>query len=279
MKRFYLALTLFLVSFLSIGEQAMATTATQTSTLTTRTFHPVQGVGMVYMRAVNSNAPLAFVGGVEKLEIAVNDEKKKQQTFDRPGGGTRAQVVRIKDVMFKADLQDFNAVNMARAVFGSAAEVMAATVVDEAHTAYQSGLVALAHLNPTNVVLKADGAPIAAAGNYEVRPEGIFVMDNAADIDDGDAITVSYAHSGYDVVQALVTAAPTVEIRFAGINEAMDGSSSVVDIFRCQLGATKALGFIDDNFAKLQIEGEVLSDPTKTGAGLSRFFKVQMQKV
>jgi hypothetical protein len=45
------------------------------------------------------------------------------------------------------------------------------------------------------------------------------------------------------------------------------------------LGATKALGFIDDNFAKLQIEGEVLSDPTKTGAGLSRFFKVQMQKV
>lgn len=143
-------------------------------------------------------------------------------------------------------------------------------------TAYEGGLIRLAHLKPTTVVVKKAAVTIAAAGNYEVRPEGIFILEGAPDIIDADALTVDYAHSGYDLIQALTNAAPILEMAYAGVNEAMEGASSVVDLFRVQMGATKGLGLIDKDFGTLDVEGEVLLDPTKTGAGLSKFFRVQM---
>ncbi len=146
--------------------------------------------------------------------------------------------------------------------------------------AYKGGLIALMHLNPTAVTLTTGGGSptaIAAAGNYEVRPEGIYVFDTATAITDGMAVLVDYTHGAYDLVQAMVTTAPVVEMRYAGVNEAMSGDNSVVDLFRVKLGATKKVGLIDSkDFATLDIEGEVMKDPTKTGAGTSAFFKVQM---
>lgn len=244
--------------------------------MTTRIFRPSLNAGQVYARAVGSAQPLQSIGGVEELSLNIEEETIKQTDYSRAGGGTRAQVKRVDSVMMTATLQDLNVVNLARAVFGTASSVVAATVTDEAVTAYRGGLVRLANLSPTSVVVKdADDATIPAAGNYEVRPEGLFIPADSA-ITNGQALKVSYAHSGYDLVQALTTAAPVLEITFAGVNEADEGRPSVVDLFRVQMGATKGLGLIDKEFGTLEIEGEVLLDPTKTGAGLSRFFRVQM---
>ena len=244
--------------------------------LTSRIFRPVMNAGVVYARAVGSASALQSIGGLEELTLNIEEDIKKQADYSRGGGGNRAQVSRIKAVGMKAKLQDVNAVNLARAVFGSTSAIAAATVTGEAVTAYQGGLIRLAHLSPTTVVLKKAAVTIDAAGNYEVRPEGIFVFDDATDIVDADALTVDYAHSGYDLIQALTTAAPILEMSYAGVNEAMEGASSVVDLFRVQMGATKGLGLIDQDFGTLDVEGEVLLDPTQTGAGLSRFFRVQM---
>ncbi len=244
---------------------------------TARIFRPVLNAGQVYARLVGSAAPLQSVGGVEELTLNIEEETLKQTDYSRAGGGTRAQVKRVSSVGMKAVLQDLNVVNLARAVFGTASEVAAATVTGEDVTAYRAGLVRLAHLSPTSVVVKDDqDVVIAAAGNYEVRPEGLFIFDNAPAIADGDVLTVDYAHSGYDLVQALTTAAPILEMSYAGVNEADNGKPSVVDLFRVQLGATKGLGLIDQEFGTLELEGEVLLDPTKTGAGLSKFFRVLM---
>lgn len=244
--------------------------------LTTRIFRPVLNAGVVYARVVGSAAPLQSVGGLEELMLNIEEDIKKQADYSRGGGGNRAQVSRIKSVGMKAKLQDVNAVNLARAVFGSNSEVAAGTVTDEPVVGFKGGLIRLAHIKPTNVVLMDGVTPIAAAGNYEVRPEGIFVFDDALVITNALAMTVDYAHSGYDLIQALTNAAPILEMSYAGVNEAMEGASSVVDLFRVQMGATKSLGLIDKDFGTLDVEGEVLLDPTKTGAGLSRFFSVQM---
>ena len=126
------------------------------------------------------------------------------------------------------------------------------------------------------ILSSAQATPIAPAGNYEVRPEGVFIFDNATAISDGDDLVIDYAFGGYDLIEALTTAAPVLEMSYAGVNEADNANPSTVDLFRVQLGATKSLGLIDKDFGTLDIEGEVLMDPTKTGAGLSRFFRVQM---
>lgn len=242
---------------------------------TSRIFRPVMNVGVVYARLVGSAAPLQSIGGLEELKIDIKEDVKKQKDMSRAGGGTRAQARRIDTISMSAKLQDVNIVNLARAVFGTASAIAAATVVNEPVVAYTGGLIALAHINPSAVVLKDGADTIAPAGNYEVRPEGLFVFDDAPDILDGTALTVSYAHSGYDLIEALTTAAPMLEMRYAGVNEAGSGSASVVDLFRVQLGAAKSWGLIDKDFGTLDVEGEVLLDPTKTGAGISRFFRVQ----
>lgn len=334
---------------------------------TSRIFRPVMNAGAVYARLAGSAAPMQSIGGLEELKLGINEDTKKQNDYSRAGGGVRAQVKRIESVTMSATLQDLNAVVLARAVFGAASAVAAATVVGEAAVAYRAGLTPLAHIQPTSVLVKkftastgavvgtgngvltldastpvlpgvsagaytvtctataanggtfqvkdpanavlgtvavgstfeseikfaiADGATdfgvgdvftvtvalatVSAPGNYEVRPEGLFWFDDAADVFSGQPITVDYAHSGYDLVEALTTAAPILEMRYAGVNEADNGKPSTVDLFRVQMGATKSLGLIDKDFGTLEVEGEVLLDPTKTGAGVSRFFRVQI---
>ena len=117
---------------------------------------------------------------------------------------------------------------------------------------------------------------ISAAGNYEVRPEGLFIFDNAPGIAaEGIDVNVDYTHGAYDSIQAVTQSAPILEMRYAGLNEAMSGSPCMVDVFRVQLGASGA-DLINSDFATLLSKGEVLADPTKTGVGTSRFFEMQM---
>lgn len=247
---------------------------------TSQIYRPTMNAGKLYARLVGSAAAMQSIGGVEVLELSIEEDTKKQTDYSVGGGGTRAQVKRVNSVTMKATLQDLNPVNLARAVFGETSAEVAATVTDEPHQAWKGGLIPLAHINPTAVTLTtAGGTPTAIpmAGNYEVRPEGIFIFDNAPGITtDGMNVLVDYAHSGYDVIEALTGAAPILEMRYAGLNEALSGTPSVIDLFRVQMGATKGFGLINDDFATLEVEGEVLADPTKTGAGVSRFFRAQM---
>lgn len=242
---------------------------------TTQIYRPTLRAGQVYARLAGSAAPMQSIGGIEVLELSIEEDTKKQTDFSRGGGGTRAQVKRVTGVMMKATLQDINPLNLARAVFGAVTEVTAGAVVAEAVVGYRGGLIALARINPTAVVVRKGAAVVVAATNYEVRPEGIFVLDNAVTIVDGDALTVDYSYGAYDVVQALTSAAPILEMRYAGVNEAASASASVVDLFRVQMGAAKKIGLIDEDFSTLEIEGEVLLDPSKTGVGVSKYFRSQ----
>lgn len=248
--------------------------------LTRHIYRPTMNSGSVYARLAGTATPMQSIGGVQVLEFSVEEDVKKQPDYSRPGGGTRAQVNRISSVLMKATLQDLNPVNLARVVFGNTSEVATATITDENHTAYLGGLIALAHINPTTVTVKVgadagSATAVDAATNYEVRPEGVFILDDAEDLDDEDNVYVSYTHGAYDLVQALTNTAPELELRYAGINEAMNGLPSIVDVFRVKMSATKGWGLINDDFAVLEVEGEVLLDPTKTGEGISKFFLAQ----
>lgn len=247
---------------------------------TSRIFRPTMMAGVVYAREVGSALPLQSIGGVEELTLAIDETKITQTNTSSSGGGNRATVYRINEMTMTAKLQDLNPVNLARSLRATASAVASGTVSNEEHTARRGGLLRLAHIKPSTVaVTDAADVPIAAAGNYEVRPEGLFFYDDAPGIDvAGESIKVSYAHSGYDVLQALTTAAPILEMTFAGVNEAMEDASSIVDLYRVQLSATQGLNLISAGaFATLDIAGEVLLDPTKSGAGVSKYFRKMMQ--
>lgn len=239
-------------------------------------YKPSMNVGQIYARPYGAvTAPRAPVGNALKAELSHDEEIKKQPDMTRMGGGTYSQVRRISGVKLNLELADFNPVNFTRSVFGTVGVVAGAAVVDEPHVAYEGGLIRLDKPQPSLVTVKK-GADVVPAGSYEVRPEGIFVPIGSAGIADADVLLISYTHPEHVNIEALTSAAPELELTFGGLNEADSGKPVILDIFRLSSGVAKTLALLGSDYGSLEIEGEVLVDPTKTGEGISRFYRAQM---
>ena len=236
-------------------------------------YYPYLGSGKIYARVAGAAAGLIELGNASKLELAVKDTKVKLGDFTKPGGGTYASVSRIDSVTLQMTLNDLNKTNVARAVFGTESAVAGAPVTDEAVIAYVGALVPLAHPNPTAVVVTNSDASTTYDVNvdYEVRPGGIFILNGT--ITDAEALKVDYTFASYHKVEAMTEGSITLALHFEGLNEANSNKPVIVDIYRVQLSPTKALSLLGDKFADLQIEAEVLKDPTKTGSGISQYFR------
>ena len=246
------------------------------SEIISQVFKPSMTVGQVYARPYGSAALPMPIGNVLELKLEHDEDVQTQEDMTHLGGGTHAEVRRVKQVKIMMKLADLNVVNLARAVLGTAMAVESGTIVGEAHVATLGGLVRLAHIQPSTVVVKKGAVVVAAAGNYEVRAEGIYILPTAAVLLNADAITVDYAYGAYAAIEALTTKAPELELTFGGLNEAESGKPVIVDIFRCSQGITKTLALINKGFGALDVGGTVLLDPAKTGVGVSRFYKVSM---
>lgn len=244
-------------------------------------YKPSMNVGQVYARAYGSTAAPVPIGNVLELSLEHNEDVKTQDDMTKLGGGVHAEVRRVKDVKVKMKLADLNVVNLARAALGTVEAIEAGTVEDEPHNVTLGGLLRLAHIQPTDVEVKKGATAVAATvvpvdGNYEVRGEGVFLLPEAAGMTDTDKLWVSYSHGAYAVIQALTTKAPELELTFGGMNEADGGKPVIVEIFRASQGVAKSLALISSNFGALDVEGSVLMDPSKLGAGVSRYYKTSM---
>lgn len=81
---------------------------------------------------------------------------------------------------------------------------------------------------------------------------------------------------GTHVIEALTTGAQEFKMTFEGLNEAISGQQVNVTVHRLKIGATDSLQLIGDDFASLEVTGEVLLDTSITTAGKSQFFKVEI---
>lgn len=246
-----------------------------------KVYRPSSMVGQVYARPYGSATIPMPIGNVLELALEHSEDVQKQDDMTALGGGTHAEKRRVKEVMVKMKLADLNVVNLARGLLGTAQGIEAGTVADEAHTATLGGLVRLLHIQPTAVVVKkgADAVSatvVSAAGNFEVRPEGLFLLTGATGIAAADKLWVSYSYGAYAAIEALTTAAVELELTFGGLNEADGGKPMVVEIWRASQGITKSLALINKEFGTLDVEGTVLMDATKTGVGISRYYRASM---
>lgn len=245
-----------------------------------QTYRPtVLAASALYAREIGSASPPIAVGGVQEMTLDFSI-KKISQANTSGGGGNRSSLERVEDFMVKAKLQDLNAVNMARCLRSVSSEVIAGTVVDELQTATRGGLIKLVHPSPTAVVLKTAADVVISAVNYEVRPEGIYIYEDAPAIaTPATPVKVSYAHSGYDVYQLLTRASPLLHLYFVGLNEVESNAPFLIDLWRVQQGLTKSLALVSgDAYATLDFEGEVLQDPTRTGVGISKYAHIRQVK-
>lgn len=254
-------------------------------TLITKTYRPSMTVGKLYARVYGSGAAFTPVGNVLSLELSHEEDVQRQPDMTALGGGTYAKVSRVNQATLQMELADWNAVNFARSVFGISSLVASATVSAEPHVAKLGGLVRLAH--PVDMaqavsVKKGNGATpevfsaVSAAGNYEVRPEGIWIFEGAAGFTPDGNFTVDYKNPEYVNVEALTRSAAELELSFAGLNEADSGKPFIVDVWRVSQGLAETLALVQSEITGLSVTAELLSDQAKTGAGISRFYRAQM---
>ena len=238
-----------------------------------RTYAPSGLIGKIYATTYGSAAPLVPIGNVLEASTEQSESVEKQDDMTALGGGVHAELRRVTGVSFKAKLADLNVVNMARAVLGTISPEDAGTVVDVPYVARLGGLIPLPHVNVTSLVIKKAATVVPGAGNFDLLPEGIWVRADAVALTNNDAITLSYSYADQVVIEALTTKAPELTFRFAGLNEADSGKPVIFDLYRVSQGVAKQLSLIKKGFGALDIEGEVLQDPTKTGVGISRYMR------
>ena len=238
-----------------------------------RIYRPSGNVGQIYAAPYGSGGLLMPIGNVLEAGTEQSENVEKQEDMTLLGGGTHAEMRRVTGVKFKAKLADLNIVNVARAVLGTVSPQDADDVPATPATVRRGTLIPLPHINVSALVIKKGSTPVAAANNFELRPEGIWVYENATGLADNDAITYEYSFADQVVIEALTTKAPELQLRFAGLNEADSGRPVVQDLWRVSQGVAKQLSMIKKGFNSLDIEGEVLQDPTKTGSGISRYMR------
>lgn len=250
--------------------------ATSSQEIIRRTFAPSALVGQIYARKYGSTEASVPIGNVLALTLEHSEDVQKQPDMTRLGGGVHAEMRRVQEVNLSMTLADLNVANFARALMGTVGGTEAGSVTDEAHTVQRGALLKTAHINPTDPVVKLAGVEVPAEGNWERRAAGIYVLPEAADLADGDAITVDYSHDAYAQIEALTTKAAELEITFEGLNEADDGKACVVELWRVSQGVASSIALLQESgFQTLEVSGAVLLDDTRTGEGISRYWRVR----
>ncbi len=247
-----------------------------------KVYRPAMNVGKVYARAWGSPIHPAPIGNVMELTLEHTEDVQEQEDMTQLGGGTHSEVRRVTKVKVGMKIADLNVINLARASQATVAGIEAGNVVDEPFTVTSLGtLLPTEHIDPSSVVIKkgataAAATPVNMPGNYVPGAAGIFLPVSATDIAVADQLWVSYSYGAYAAIEALTTKAPELELIFEGLNEADSGKPTVVNIWRASQGVTKSLALIKKGFGSLDVEGSVLQDPTKTGAGISKYYRTRL---
>lgn len=127
----------------------------------------------------------------------------------------------------------------------------------------------------TATVVCAGKTTLVAGTDYEIRGGGVYVFSSATIA--GEVWTVGYTKAATDVVQAITGSGKEYEMLFDGLNEARSGKRTRISAYRVKPGALQNFGLIGEDYAALEVSGEILQDSTKTGAGISKYFKVEFE--
>lgn len=245
--------------------------------MATKNYEPFRGAGKVYLRKYGSAAPLGVVGNCSGVKFSVELDSQKIPDYTSAAGGTYASDDRIKSGSVSFIAWDFTSQNWSRASAGSSTSVPSPAATGGTFTAFVGGLILLDGLNPEGVTVVDSATPATEYVkdvDYEVRPEGIYILDG--DIQDGTDVDITVtSFSAHDVIEAMVTSGDEYELVFAGINSAT-GLSHREQVYKVKFSPAD-IEVIGDGFGSIQFTGEMLKDTTVLGTGVSQYYKTLKQ--
>lgn len=237
------------------------------------------GSGKVYLRDTATTENLIAIGNASALSMDIQSEEKSLTDYTQPGGGTYNSVEKVTDVNVSITVHDYSPRNLSIALFGDDSVLSGATVNAEVHTGVNAGefiKTEYPFISSVTVEIQGGGTTYTEGTDYEVRDSGIYILEGTTIAADGN-IQITYTHATADRVEALVSSGKTFQLVFEGQNEAT-GKRALVDIYRLKFSPTNGLNLIGDDYGALEMSGKSLSDSTKTGVGVSKYFRIDQEQ-
>ncbi|PWT91204.1 MAG: hypothetical protein C5B54_05725 [Acidobacteria bacterium] len=255
-----------------------------------------QGVVMIGSRNATTGEPTGLrpVGNVPDMKITVATtvvEHKGSQDGQRATDARLQTEIKVACAMV---LENWIAVNLAKALRGDSAPIPSGSATDEALVAYPGLVTGFKYIKVSSVVLKQSTTTLTEfidgtqPWDYKLNAEaGSIMMNDGVDEDfdhftpgspvtDGVDLTVSYDYDDQYLVNSLTQPLKDNWLRFEGLNTVEENAPVIVDVFRFQNDPLRELALLSDTFGQFVIEGSVLKDDSrKTG---SKYFHIKKMK-
>ena len=237
------------------------------------------GQGSLYSskRETGTGKPLGFarVGNIPELTLDIEVDKYEHKESESGSRLLDLTMIKEKKGKFTFKLENLSLANLAEYLFGTSATVAGGTVTAEMVRIPKGAKelrFPLAHPGVSAVVVKDDTGTTSYALNTDYTIDakngvlilpaaGDIVADAAAAVGDYIEVSVGYTYASYTNMEAFTSASsPERYLRFEGLNTA-DGTSVIVDLFRCQFDPLTGYGLINDEVASVQVTGYLLADP------------------
>lgn len=163
--------------------------------------------------------------------------------------------------------------------WGDVTKVPSSTVTDEPQVATKGGTILLDKmpLTITEVTDTTGTTTYVEGDDYQMTGAGLEILAAGA-IADAAPLKVTYSSATVDVIEALTNSGKVYEILFEGANAAGTKQRINLQYFRCQLSPAASADWISTNdFMGSEVVAKVLSDPSKVGAGKSKYLKIMKE--
>lgn len=234
-----------------------------------------QGKGIV--RAKKAGGGLVSLGNVSKLELSFDEEKKELKNYMTAGGGVLDSYSRITGVKLAMTCSNFDPEALALAMRGTVTAVAGGVITDEAHADIVIGGFIPFNKIPdmTQAVTVKEGAVTLVKDlDYTLEGTGLIPLSGGA-LAEGDDLLITYTALAAQKLEALTVSGDTYELQFDGLNEVRSGKSFRVSAHRIKFSPMKGFGLIADEYGEYEMEADILADITKTGVGVSQYFKIE----
>lgn len=234
--------------------------------------------GKVYIAsrdAAGKTSGYTWIGDCDGFTINTTQEYLDwQESYS----GNRATVGHLpikSDYAAELSILNIDGENLARAFYGSAATVAAASIVAEAITAYNGQMSALKYPGVSSVVVKKGAATLVLDTDYTVDAANgtITILAGSTQVPAGAgvALTVDYSHAGVASRMKLMTSGvKDYSLRFEGKSR-FDDLVQIGEIHRINLDMAATLELIGTGVNKLVVKGKLLPAPEQP-AGESQYF-------
>jgi len=241
------------------------------------TYEDYSGEGETFLKRRGVSAKKINIGLHKALNFAISEETKTQPENRFGVGGVANTKTTISNFEGTLTLQHWSVENLAIALRGESTLIATGTVTDEPHNDVFAGDLVrtdFVYDPEATVTVKKGAATLVLDTDYALRAtgSGILLIEGGAVID-GDDINISYTKNKFYAIEGLVVPAYEYELFFDGINTADANNPVPLDIFRVKFGFANSFAMKGSEFTDLEIKFSVLSDPSKTGPGKSKYLK------